>query len=557
MNSNTFVNGFTPAQLALGQEPSMPGLLSDERTGPLQLQMTEQERLHRRLSMKFSAQQACGKAEIDVKLRRALLRRYTGKDEDLYPGERCLYWRDAAGKAHTIRWKGPAIILAVERDPDTGTVARYWLAHGTVLLRAGAQHVRKLVNDSGMVDGPTRVQQALHGLRQRRAVRIIDLRRSNKRPIDEVDPEISDMDYTPTDTEAAPQTMPSPMQSDGHIIEPPQERRARQQETPTVAEPPSATPHGTTANEQASASTAAAAPAAASQPQHEEQHETQRPPQLEESEEEEEEPMVEPSHLRTPMAPPDPSNLPPVPEDDDLDRPAESSRPSHEVPAPMVDVSYLPPSSAETFQDRRRRFDQQETIWARKKIKTSSGDIEVDLHSFDFDKSTQLPEGWRYDEKNNEFILGETKDWWSFEDGFLVRNHVWGRTTTYHPEQFPIAEEFLQTTTGLSMQKGSRTIYDEQHFNEALTGKTLYPLTQEGAQQYGSHYIGDMTSKLKRCKALRGRGHIWQAVGAGAPKKKNVKESADLNERRMTLEDRLAFLEGKKAELASIFENGV
>ena len=169
VNSNTFVNGFTPSQLALGREPSMPGLLSDERTGPLQLQMSEQERLHRRLTLKFSAQQACGKAEIDVKLRRALLRRYTGRDEDLHPGERCLYWRDAADRAHTIRWKGPAIVLAIERNPDTGTVSCYWLAHGTVLLRASTQHVRKLVNDTGTIDGSARVQQALRDLRQRQS----------------------------------------------------------------------------------------------------------------------------------------------------------------------------------------------------------------------------------------------------------------------------------------------------------------------------------------------------------------------------------------------------
>ena len=41
------------------------------------------------------------------------------------------------------------------------------------------------------------------------------------------------------------------------------------------------------------------------------------------------------------------------------------------------------------------------------------------------------------------------------------------------------------------------------------------------------------------------------------PRRKNVKESADLKESRMSLEDRLAFIEGKKAELASIFENQV
>ena len=116
-------------------------------------------------------------------------------------------------------------------------------------------------------------------------------------------------------------------------------------------------------------------------------------------------------------------------------------------------------------------------------------------------------------------FLGATQDWWSFEDGFLVRNHVWSRTSTYHPEEFPVSKDFLQTTTGLSMQQGTRTIYvnstEEQYFTDGWTGKTLYPLTQAGAEHYGLHYIGDLTNKLRRCKTLRGRGHIWQAVGVG------------------------------------------
>ena len=86
--------------------------------------------------------------------------------------------------------------------------------------------------------------------------------------------------------------------------------------------------------------------------------------------------------------------------------------------------------------------------------------------------------------------------------------------------------------------------------------RPLYPLTVSGAEKTGLYYIGDFSDKLSRCKTLRGRGHIWQAVGAASPKKKNVKESADLNEKRMSLEDRLAFLEGKKNEFSSIFENG-
>ena len=225
-----------------------------------------------------------------------------------------------------------------------------------------------------------------------------------------------------------------------------------------------------------------------------------------------------------------------------------------------VDPLYAPPAH-ESFQDRRRRFDQQETIWTRKKARTDDGDVDLNLNSFDFSKSTPLPSGWHYDEKTHEFTLGKTADWWSYEDGFLVRNHVWGRKSTYKPETFPIDPSYLQTTTGLTLQQGSRTIYvnskEQQHFSEAWTGKTLYPLTVSGAEKTGLYYIGDLSDKLSRCKTLRGRGHIWQAVGAASPKKKNVKESADLNEKKMSLEDRLAFLEGKKNELSSIFENGV
>ena len=225
-----------------------------------------------------------------------------------------------------------------------------------------------------------------------------------------------------------------------------------------------------------------------------------------------------------------------------------------------VDPLYAPPAH-ESFQDRRRRFDQQETIWTRKKARTDDGDVDLNLNSFDFSKSTPLPSGWHYDEKTHEFTLGKTADWWSYEDGFWVRNHVWGRKSTYKPETFPIDPSYLQTTTGLTLQQGSRTIYvnskEQQHFSEAWTGKTLYPLTVSGAEKTGLYYIGDLSDKLSRCKTLRGRGHIWQAVGAASPKKKNVKKSADLNEKKMSLEDRLAFLEGKKNELSSIFENGV
>ena len=37
LNEHTFVNGFTPTQLAMGRQPAVPGLMSEERTKPPQL----------------------------------------------------------------------------------------------------------------------------------------------------------------------------------------------------------------------------------------------------------------------------------------------------------------------------------------------------------------------------------------------------------------------------------------------------------------------------------------------------------------------------------------
>ena len=43
-----------------------------------------------------------------------MLRRFAGNDEDLQPGERCLYWRETGNCFHTIQWKGPAVVVAFQ-----------------------------------------------------------------------------------------------------------------------------------------------------------------------------------------------------------------------------------------------------------------------------------------------------------------------------------------------------------------------------------------------------------------------------------------------------------
>ena len=307
LNNNTFVNGYTPCQLAHGRQPNVPGLLSDERTSPLQLQTTEQERLYKKLQLRASAHAACAKAEIDVKLRRALLRRFTGQNEDLSPGERCLYWRESNDRFHTIQWRGPAVVLAVQRDPDTNVVDTYWIAHGTSLLRAGKQHVRKLPNLQGSIGSTERAIQAMEGLRQRRVVRIIDLERTNRQSLDDMDP-----DHAEAEELLAPEVNIDlePLQNEHH------QAPLNQGD---ASEPPGPNePHGQSES-----------------PGHNEP----------------------PEHLvGEPDVPMDPGQLPPVPEDQDLDEPQQHVSPSVAEPDPdpewELDPLYAQPAgSQETFEE--------------------------------------------------------------------------------------------------------------------------------------------------------------------------------------------------------------
>lgn len=81
----------------------------------------------------------------------------------------------------------------------------------------------------------------------------------------------------------------------------------------------------------------------------------------------------------------------------------------------------------------------------------------------------------------------------------------------------------------------------------------LFPLKKEAAAQRRMPYAGDMVSKTKGKWTLKGRGQIWAAVGVSRTRRARD----DLREGKMSLEDSLAFVQGKKSELGSIFENGV
>ena len=141
-----------------------------------------------------------------------------------------------------------------------------------------------------------------------------------------------------------------------------------------------------------------------------------------------------------------------------------------------------------------------------------------------------------------------------------TRNHVWSRNSTFTSEEapHPIAAGELQSTNGLTLRNGSRQVFvnSKQTYSigkDQWVGKTLFPLTKEAAHSRRLPYAGDLKDKLNNRWTLRCRGHIWAAVTP--PKKKPTPSNVD--EKKLSWEDRLAFVEGKKSELSSIFENGV
>lgn len=132
--------GYSPCQWLFGYQPSLPGTLLSDRIicNPTHFSDSFEDTLYRRTA----ARTALLQADVDEKLRRALLRRYAGTNQKLLCGQLCYYWRDGRqADLVKIRWRGPVRVLMVEEDKD-GEPITYWLSHRTQLIRCAPHHVR-------------------------------------------------------------------------------------------------------------------------------------------------------------------------------------------------------------------------------------------------------------------------------------------------------------------------------------------------------------------------------------------------------------------------------
>ena len=128
----SIVFGYTPAQAGISDEPH--GVRPDGH--PRQLEDAE---------IRILAAKTFYAANHSNTIRRALLAKSRKEHEPLQVGDYAYYWRTSNDKLEPSRWRGPALICAVETREASEGVLRpsvYWLAHGCDLVRVAPEHIR-------------------------------------------------------------------------------------------------------------------------------------------------------------------------------------------------------------------------------------------------------------------------------------------------------------------------------------------------------------------------------------------------------------------------------
>ena len=180
LNDTVSVAGYSPSQWLLGKMPRLPGGLAQDGLSPAHL--GDHDQFEQLLRQRAAAKKALISADLDAKLRRALLRQYQGSDLPLQVGQKCFFWRDQrSDRLVKIRWHGPARIVMVEYSKDEKPEL-YWLAYKTQLIRCSPHHVRAdfTAADTQLLDAQE-ARREVASLRSRGVTRFLDLNKINKR----------------------------------------------------------------------------------------------------------------------------------------------------------------------------------------------------------------------------------------------------------------------------------------------------------------------------------------------------------------------------------------
>ena len=133
------IHGISPAAMVLGYTPEDDGICDE----PTRLRVDGRQAYMEDQAIRALATKAFYEANTDATLRQAMLAKTRTDDEPLQVGDYGYYWRMMMDK-EASRWRGPALVCAVESRPD-GRPDVYWMAHGSSLVRVAQVMARREV----------------------------------------------------------------------------------------------------------------------------------------------------------------------------------------------------------------------------------------------------------------------------------------------------------------------------------------------------------------------------------------------------------------------------
>ena len=530
INAQPTVAGYSPSQWLFGYQPTIPGTLLADRMNPTQIQDSFENTLYRRTA----ARTALLQADVDQKLRRALLRRYAGNNQRLVCGQLCYYWRDSRqADLVKIRWRGPARVLMVEDDKD-GKPVTYWLAHKTQLIRCAPHHVRPDFQqiEKTAIDGLESVRKEVSGLKSRGVTRFLDLRRLNQQDIDDVEDDEQAMDYD-DDEEQGPKRRRLEYE-DYEMYEP---------ETPEATPVPPAQPEIATEGGVDVLDL----------------------------------PISEHGDvgLPGPVVPPSVIESEPSGEPEPAEGPAATSTPGDGEGSPFV-----APAEGESFQEQRQRIDRQETMSfgpQRRDGQPKPGpyqrqQAEEDLNfAFNVEEldDKALPEDWRFNTESGYLELSKPiDDFWEVKAGCLIRHHLKPRRQAFSPrgcKDLPMSMTHLDPIriSVMRFEDGSvetRTddfttinVFQKQFNSEGRpwTGQTVFQINAVTRKEIAMHASGYEPVLPAKKVAKQAKINHQRNV------RKEKQNKGDLNEKSLNDAERQLFYMAKVKELKSFFECGV
>ena len=286
----------------------------------------------------------------------------------------------------------------------------------------------------------------------------------------------------------------------------------------------------------------------------------------------------------------------------------EPDPPAAPLPTPALAIPehqqqlYQPPQPGETFNQLRARVDRQETlslyqphhgavtygpnreIFARENTHQhrrntpyqratapTEADVDEQTHTTHevnvLPQSNILPPGWKVED--GWIQLGETQDEWQIKNGWLIRRHYLPRTSKFHPAQIdahcPIPLEYLgkdrvTKRPGHTTHDRWRGKQDNDNM-EPWTGTTAFKINQTHRQVAREHFYtaseGHSTYTYNSTNNSHNAHQANTTNNSHKPMPKTKARKEQISEKHLSLEDRLAFIKAKQAELSSFFQNDV